>query len=73
MKSVRPVDWAYLFVSFALSLYLIERQYEDNTFSDSRIRLYQMLIRACRKVNIAAMEMELLATTRINDELERRI
>lgn len=73
MRNVKPADWAYLLVSFMLSLYLLERQYEDNSISDARIKAYRWLIRLCRNINIAMMEVELRATKRINEELEWRL
>lgn len=73
MKPVRPADWVYLVVSFALSMWLIEAQRSDMPLSDAKATAYLAIARWCRRVRIAAMEMERHAIDLCNQELERRL
>lgn len=72
MRNVRPVDWAYLVVSFALSLWLIEAQQKDITQADVKIRVYWRIAKICREVRYVVLRLERHALDLCNQELERR-
>lgn len=71
-KPVRPTDWLYLVVSFALSYWLIEAQRRDLSASDIRLLVWHRMSKAVRSVNIALMEIELRLVKMCDYELERR-
>jgi hypothetical protein len=73
VKSAKPSDWAYLIVSFALTVYLLKVEREGFTASDAKAAMYFSVAKWCRKANIALMEMELRALRLCDDELEKRL
>lgn len=72
MRNVRPADWAYLVVSFALSLWLIEAQRKDMSWTDTKIRVYWRIAKVCREVRYAVLTLERHALDLCNQELEGR-
>lgn len=71
-RPTRGSDWAYLILSFALSMWLVKAQSEDLSLSDMRLRTYHRMSKTVRRVNIALMELELQLVHMCNRELERR-
>lgn len=71
-KPIRLADWVYLFLSFALSMWLVKAQTQDMTLSDIRLMTYHRMTKVVRRANIALMEAELLLLHMCNRELERR-
>lgn len=73
MKSVRPADWAYLAVSFLLSLWLIEAQRKDMNLSDFKVSCYWGVAKFCRRLRLVVLDVEKHAIDLCNEELERRV
>lgn len=73
MKAAKPSDWAYLFVSFALTMWLLKVERGDMSISDMKAAAYYRIVVWCRHANIALMEMELRAIRLCDAELEKRL
>lgn len=71
-KPIQGADWAYLILSFALSMWLIKAQSQDLSLSDVRLLTYHRMSKVVRRVNIFLMELELQLVHMCNQELERR-
>ncbi len=71
-KPIQGSDWAYLVLSFVLSLWLIEAQRRDLTLSEAKLLTLHRMSKMVRRVNIALMELELQLVHLCNQELERR-